>query len=81
MLGYASKPVQEWLDSSTAFDRLPRGEWGGHTPQILVSVLLWVVVPLVAGTVRTGRRDVNRLGDPLDGGGARTCRRLQNRVG
>jgi hypothetical protein len=57
-LGYASKPVQQWLDSSTAFNWVLNGEWGGHTPQILVSVILWVVVPLAAGTVRTLRRDV-----------------------
>jgi ABC-2 type transport system permease protein len=58
MLGLASRPVAEWLDSSTAFDWLLRGEWGGHTPQILVSVALWVGLPLAAGVVRTIRRDV-----------------------
>jgi hypothetical protein len=33
--------------------------WGGHVPQISVSILFWVVVPLAAGVVRTVRRDVS----------------------
>ena len=33
-------------------------QWGGHLPQISVSVLFWVAVPLAAGVGRTIRRDV-----------------------
>ena len=33
-------------------------DWRGHVPQISVSVLFWVAVPLAAGVVRTIRRDV-----------------------
>lgn len=58
VVGYASRPVKEWLDSSTAFNWLLKGEWGGHTPGILFSVMLWVAVPLLAGAVRAVRRDV-----------------------
>jgi hypothetical protein len=34
-------------------------DWGGQVPQISVSILFWVAVPLAAGVVRTVRRDVN----------------------
>jgi hypothetical protein len=57
-LGFAWKPAAQWLDSSTAFNRLLEGDWSGHLPQILAAVTLWVVVPLVVGVVRTVRRDV-----------------------
>lgn len=58
LLGVASRPVADWIDLSTTFDWVSKSEWGGHVPQISVSVVLWVVVPLVAGVVRTIRRDV-----------------------
>jgi ABC-type transport system involved in multi-copper enzyme maturation permease subunit len=59
LLGRASQLVAEWLDYSTAFNWLLKGEWSGHTPQILVSVILWVAIPLAAGLVRTLRREVS----------------------
>ncbi len=59
LLGRASQLVAEWLDYSTAFNWLLKGESSGHTPQILVSVLLWVAIPLAAGLVRTLRREIN----------------------
>ncbi|MGH9156385.1 MAG: ABC transporter permease [Acidimicrobiales bacterium] len=57
-LGQASALVGDWLDPSTILEWLLNGEWSGHTPQILVSVMLWVVVPLAIGLVRTVRREV-----------------------
>ena len=51
--------LAEWIDSSTTFDWLLRGEWSGHTPQILVSVAVWVAIPLAAGMFRTARREIN----------------------
>ena len=58
LLGPASKLVAEWIDMSTTFNWVLENEWGGHVPQISVSVLFWVAVPLAAGVVRTLRRDV-----------------------
>lgn len=58
LLVVASKPVGQWLDSSTAFNWVLQNQWGGHVPQIAFSVILWVVVPLAGGIVRTMRRDV-----------------------
>lgn len=54
----ASKPVGQWLDSSTAFNWVLQGQWADHVPQIVVSIFLWVVAPLTSGVVRTIRRDV-----------------------
>jgi ABC-type transport system involved in multi-copper enzyme maturation permease subunit len=59
LLGRASQLVADWLDYSTAFNWLLNGEWSGHTSQILVSVIIWVAMPLVAGLVRTVRREIN----------------------
>jgi hypothetical protein len=59
LLGRASHVVADWLDYSTAFNWLLNGQWSGHTAQILVSVLLWVAIPLAAGFVRTVRREIN----------------------
>jgi len=59
LLGRASQLVAEWLDYSTTFTWLLNGEWSGHTSQILVSVTLWVAIPLAAGLVRTVRREIN----------------------
>jgi ABC-2 type transport system permease protein len=59
LLGRASQLVADWLDYSTAFNWLLNGQWSGHTAQILVSVILWVAIPLAAGLVRTVRREIN----------------------
>lgn len=58
LLGAASKLVADWIDMSTTFNWVLKNDWGGHVPQISVSVLFWVAVPLAAGVVRTMRRDV-----------------------
>jgi len=58
LLGRASQVVAEWLDYTTTFTWLLNGEWSGHTPQILVSVAIWVAIPLAAGLVRTVRREI-----------------------
>lgn len=59
LLGRASHLVAEWLDYSTTFNWLLNGEWSGHTSQILVSVILWVAIPLASGLIRTVRREIN----------------------
>ena len=58
LLGTASTLVADWIDMSTTWNWVLENEWGGHVPQISVSVLFWVAVPLAAGVVRTIRRDV-----------------------
>jgi ABC-2 type transport system permease protein len=59
LLGHAVRALAEWLDSSTTFNWILQGEWSGHTPQILVSVAVWVAAPLAAGIFRTARREIN----------------------
>jgi hypothetical protein len=59
LLGRALSSLAEWIDTSTTFDWLLNGEWSGHTPQILVSVILWVAIPLATGLLRTVRREIN----------------------
>jgi hypothetical protein len=58
LLGHASPLVSEWIDMSTPWNWVLENHWGGHLPQISVSVGFWVAIPLVAGVVRTVRRDV-----------------------
>ncbi len=49
----------EWLDVFQAFGRLSDFDVAGHWPQVATSALVWVVVPLVLGTMRAFRRDVS----------------------
>lgn len=58
LLGSVSTLVGEWIDTATTWNWVLENNWGGHVPQISVSVLLWVVIPFAAGAVRTVRRDV-----------------------
>lgn len=58
LLGTASTLVCDWIDTATTWSWVLDNDWGGHVPQISVSVLFWVVIPLAAGAVRTLRRDV-----------------------
>ncbi len=58
LLGQASKLVSEWVDMSTTWNAVLENEWSGYVPQIMVSIVFWVVLPLAAGVVRTVRRDV-----------------------
>ena len=58
VLGTASTLVSEWIDMATTWNWVLENNWAGHVPQISVSVLFWVAVPLAAGFVRTIRRDV-----------------------
>lgn len=58
LLGTASTLVADWIDMSTTWNWVLQNEWGGHVPQISVSVIFWVAIPLAAGVVRTIRRDV-----------------------
>ncbi len=57
-LGTAVNWIDHWLDPSTTFDWVMKGEWGGHTAEIAVSTLVWLVIPLAAGLIRTTRREI-----------------------
>ena len=58
LIGTASSLVSEWIDMSTPWNWVLQNDWGGHLPQIIVSTVFWVVLPLAAGLWRTTRRDV-----------------------
>lgn len=58
-LGAALRSVGEWIDPGTTFNWLVEGDFDGHVPNILVSALLWIAIPLTAGLVRTVRREIN----------------------
>jgi ABC-type transport system involved in multi-copper enzyme maturation permease subunit len=58
VLGTASTLVSDWIDMSTTWNWVLENDWAGHLPQISVSIVFWVAVPLAAGAVRTIRRDV-----------------------
>ena len=50
--------LREWLDTVQTFGWVLAGDWDGHAPQILTCAAVWVLAPLVAGLVRTLRREV-----------------------
>lgn len=60
LLGSSGHPWQ-WLDIEasagllTRTDTLTAGQWA----QIAVAVAVWVIIPLAAGTARTGRREIS----------------------
>ncbi|MCX6522081.1 MAG: hypothetical protein NTZ21_15590 [Actinobacteria bacterium] len=58
LLGTASTLIADWIDTATTWTWVLDNDWGGHAPQVAVSTLVWVVIPLVAGVVRTQRRDI-----------------------
>jgi ABC-2 type transport system permease protein len=48
-----------WLDTAQTYRYILASDWNGHTGPILVSLAVWVALPLVLGTVRTLRREVS----------------------
>lgn len=53
------KDLGRWLDTAQTFRYVLESDWNGHTGPILVSVAVWVALPLALGTVRTLRREVS----------------------
>lgn len=51
--------VGHWLDTAQTYRHILESDWTGHTGQILVSLAVWIALPLALGTVRTLRRDVS----------------------
>jgi hypothetical protein len=47
-----------WLDTAQTYRYILESDWDGHTGPILVSLAVWVALPLTLGTVRTLRREV-----------------------
>jgi ABC-type transport system involved in multi-copper enzyme maturation permease subunit len=58
VLGAASPLVSDWIDTSTTWNAVLENDWAGQVPQIIFSLVFWVLAPLAAGIVRTVRRDV-----------------------
>jgi ABC-2 type transport system permease protein len=58
LLATVSTLVADWIDTSRTWTLVLDNEWSGHVPQIVVSIVIWVVIPIVAGVFRTVRRDV-----------------------
>jgi ABC-2 type transport system permease protein len=47
-----------WVNTGQTYGWVLDGQWAGHGAQIVTSTLLWVILPLAAGIVRTRRREV-----------------------
>lgn len=58
LVGGAVHWLQIWFDPGTTFSWMVDGKWSGHVPNIAVSVVTWVLLPLAAGLVRTVRREI-----------------------
>ena len=48
-----------WLDTAQTYRYILESDWNGNTGPILVSLAVWVALPLAVGTVRTLRREVS----------------------
>ena len=48
-----------WLDTAQTYRYILESDWNGHTGPILVSLAVWVALPLTLGTMRTLRREVS----------------------
>lgn len=58
ILGALLRGLTRWVDLAQASTWVLLGEWSGHTAYILSNVVLWVVLPLGLGVLRTQRREV-----------------------
>jgi ABC-type transport system involved in multi-copper enzyme maturation permease subunit len=60
MLSYGwLEDIGRWLDTAQTFVYILESDWDGHTGPILVSLTVWVALPLALGTARILRRDVS----------------------
>ena len=59
LLGNVIKDAGNWVDFTRTTTWLSDGDFAAHVPFMIVSSLLWVVAPVIAGVVRTARREVN----------------------
>lgn len=58
LLGTISTHVDDWIDTETIWTWVLHNDWASHVPQILFSIVVWIVAPVAIGVVRTIRRDV-----------------------
>jgi ABC-type transport system involved in multi-copper enzyme maturation permease subunit len=54
----ALQKAGQWLNTGQTYGWILEGKWSGHSAQIATSTLLWAVLPLTLGLVRTLRREV-----------------------
>jgi ABC-2 type transport system permease protein len=54
----ALQTAGNWINTGQTYSWVLDGQWDGHAAQITTSTLLWVIVPLALGLLRTLRRDV-----------------------
>jgi hypothetical protein len=54
----ALETAGRWLNTSQTYGWVLYRQWTGHVGQIVTSTLLWTVLPLTLGLVRTLRREV-----------------------
>lgn len=59
LLGMVLRGIRDWIDTGVTLAWILEGDWGANTPKILTSLAVWIVLPLVAGLVRTSRREVS----------------------
>jgi ABC-2 type transport system permease protein len=57
-LGFAWSWAEHWLDPGTVFNYALDGKWAGHAGPLAVCTVLWVLLPLAGGIVRTVRREI-----------------------
>lgn len=54
----ALQAAGRWTNTGQTYGWVLYGQWAGHSGEIAVSSLLWIVLPLSLGLIRTLRRDV-----------------------
>jgi ABC-type transport system involved in multi-copper enzyme maturation permease subunit len=60
MLSYGwLENLGRWLDTAQTYRYILESDWDGHTGPILLSLTVWIALPLALGTARTLRREVS----------------------
>ena len=54
----ALQAAGNWINTGQTYSWVLNGQWAGHVAQIATSTMLWVVLPLALGLLRTLRREV-----------------------
>jgi ABC-2 type transport system permease protein len=60
MLSYGwLEDIGRWLDTAQTYQYILESDWNGHTGPILLSLAVWIALPLALGTARNLRREVS----------------------
>jgi ABC-2 type transport system permease protein len=51
--------IGRWLDTAKTYRYILEAEWDGHTGPILVSLAVWIALPMALGIGRTLRREIS----------------------